>query len=77
MRESLCDGKKCVTGLFERAGRVLQKKVRFTVKPLDLSHKEEGYIQLVPANSEYLAIRIDKEQDFRIWGVVTYNIKKM
>ena len=49
----------------------------FTVKTLDLSHKEEGYIQLVPANNDYPAIRIDKEQDFRIWGVVTYNIKKI
>lgn len=49
----------------------------FTVKTLDLSHKEEGYIQLVPANDAFPTLRINHEEDFRIWGVVTYNIKKM
>lgn len=49
----------------------------FTVKTLDLSHKEEGYIELVPANEAFPIIRIEREEDFRIWGVVTYNIKKL
>ena len=34
-------------------------------------------IQLVPANKVYPTIRIDKKEDFRIWGVVIYNIKRL
>lgn len=49
----------------------------FTVKTLNLSHKEDGYIELVPANESFPVIRIERGEDFRIWGVVTYTIKKM
>ena len=31
----------------------------FTIKYLDLTHKEEGYIELQPANPNYSPIRID------------------
>lgn len=47
----------------------------FTIKRLDLSHKEEGYIELCPANKKYHPIRIDEYDDFRVWGVVVWTIK--
>ena len=48
----------------------------FTVKFLDLTHKDEGWIELRPANKEFSPIRIDESSDFRVWGVVIYTIKK-
>lgn len=46
----------------------------FTIKYLDLSHKNEGYIELVPANKEYDPIRIDELDSFEVWGVVIWTI---
>jgi DNA polymerase V len=48
----------------------------FTVKFLDLSHKDEGWIELRPANKEFSPMRIDESSNFRVWGVVIYTIKK-
>lgn len=48
----------------------------FTIKYLDLTHKEEGYIELQPANSDYSPIRIDSTDNFRVWGVVVWTIKQ-
>lgn len=48
----------------------------FTIKFLDLSHVAEGYIELRPANDKYKPIRIDNGDDFRVWGVVVWTIKK-
>lgn len=48
----------------------------FTIKYLDLTHKEEGYIELQPANPDYLPIRIDSTDNFRVWGVVVWTIKQ-
>ena len=47
----------------------------FTIKYLDTTHKEEGYIELRPANNKYKPIRIDEGDDFEVWGVVVYTIK--
>lgn len=47
----------------------------FTIKFLDLTHKEEGYIELRPANSDYLPIRINENDNFEVWGVVVWTIK--
>lgn len=47
----------------------------FTIKYLDLSHKDEGYIELRPANPKYQPIRIDEADNFEVWGVVVYTIK--
>lgn len=49
----------------------------FTVKFLDLSHKDEGWIELRPANKAFKPIRIDESSDFRVWGVVIYNHQEM
>ena len=46
----------------------------FTIKYLDLKHKEEGYIELRPANANYQPIRIDADDNFRVWGVVVWTI---
>ena len=48
----------------------------FTLKYVDLSLKDTGVIWLVPANKSYPRIKITPETDFRIWGVVSYTIKK-
>lgn len=47
----------------------------FTIKYLDTTHKDEGYIELRPANSKYKPIRINPNDDFEVWGVVAYTIK--
>ncbi|MDE6416398.1 MAG: translesion error-prone DNA polymerase V autoproteolytic subunit [Duncaniella sp.] len=47
----------------------------FTIKYLDLTHKEEGYIELRPANDAFLPIRVDLHDDFRVWGVVVWTIR--
>lgn len=49
----------------------------FTIKYLDLTHKEEGYIELRPANPDYSPIRIDSTDNFRVWGVVVWTIKRL
>ncbi len=46
----------------------------FTLKYLKL---QEGRITLVPANQKYSSIEIEEGMDFKIWGVVTYVIKKV
>lgn len=48
----------------------------FTIKYLDLTHKEEGYIELQPANPDFSPIRIDSTDNFRVWGVVVWTIKQ-
>lgn len=45
----------------------------FTVKRVKL---EKDAAWLVPSNSEYPSIKVTKENDFMIWGIVTYTIKK-
>jgi len=48
----------------------------FTIKYLDLRHRKDGYIELRPANKDFKPIRIDEDDDFEVWGVVVYTIKK-
>lgn len=48
----------------------------FTIKFLDLTHKDEGYIELRPANKNYQPIRINENDDFEVWGVVVWTIKR-
>lgn len=45
----------------------------FTVKTLE---KKGDDIYLNPANINYKPIKVTSENDFMIWGVVTYSIKK-
>ena len=46
------------------------------ISHLDLKHKKDGYIELRPANKNYKPIRIDEYDDFEVWGVVVWIIKK-
>ncbi|MBO7067331.1 MAG: translesion error-prone DNA polymerase V autoproteolytic subunit [Bacteroidaceae bacterium] len=47
----------------------------FTIKYLDLTHKNDGYIELRPANKKYKPIRIEESDEFEVWGVVVWTIK--
>ena len=47
----------------------------FTIKTLDLSHRHQGYIELLPANPAHKPIRITETDSFAVWGVVVYTIK--
>ena len=46
----------------------------FTLKRIRLS---EGKIRLVPANPRYEMIEETPENDFSVWGVVTFVVKKI
>lgn len=48
----------------------------FTLKYLDLAHKKDGYIELVPANEKFPVIKVDVNDEFTVWGVVAWTIKK-
>ncbi|WP_308271289.1 LexA family protein [Prevotella sp.] len=76
----ICDGDIAVIdrSLQPMDGNVIVAFVNgeFTIKYLDLKPKEEGYIELKPANSNYSPIRIDVEDNFRVWGVVVWTIKQ-
>jgi len=48
----------------------------FTIKYLDTSHIHEGYIELKPANRDFSPIRILQTDEFRVWGVVVWTIKR-
>lgn len=45
----------------------------FTIKYIKI---EKTVIWLVPANEHYKPIKVTEENDFLIWGIVTYSIKK-
>jgi DNA polymerase V len=46
----------------------------FTLKRMKFVDKK---LFLVPANEDYDPIEVTKENDFIVWGIVTYIIKKM
>lgn len=45
----------------------------FTLKRINI---EKDVIWLVPSNKEFPSIKVTKDNDFIVWGVVTYTIKK-
>lgn len=47
----------------------------FTLKFIYLDEKEKGVIWLRPANDEYPPIRVTPDNDFTVWGIVSYTIK--
>lgn len=48
----------------------------FVIRFLDLYHKKDGYIELQPANRRYSPIRVNDIENFEVWGVVIWTIKK-
>ena len=47
----------------------------FTMKYLDLTHRNEGYIELRPANDKYPVFKIENPDSFEVWGVVIHLIR--
>lgn len=47
----------------------------FTLKRINMD-KAHNCLWLMPANEKYKPIKVTEENDFLIWGVVTYSIKK-
>lgn len=48
----------------------------FTIKYLDLSQRHLGIIILNPANASFEPIKIFDSDNFKVWGVVVWTIKK-
>lgn len=48
----------------------------FTIKQFKMDQSGE-FGWLVPYNSDYSPIRITADNDFQVWGVITFTIKKM
>lgn len=46
----------------------------FTIKKI---RQEKNCLYLMPANKEYKPIKVTAENEFMVWGVVTYIIKKV
>lgn len=46
----------------------------FTVKRVAI---DSGGVCLMPANPQYKPLRISEENDFTVWGIVTFVIKKL
>ena len=47
----------------------------FTMKYLDLTHRNEGYIELRPANPDFPIFKVDNPEEFEIWGTVIHLIR--
>ena len=48
----------------------------FTIKRVDLSNKDKGFIRLVPDNPKYEPITVTEDDKFILWGVGRYVIHK-
>ena len=76
LRDSLDDGDLTVIdhSLEPNNGDIIVAYINneFTIKTLDLSHRSQGYIELLPANPTYKPIRITDTDSFMVWGVVVY-----
>ena len=46
----------------------------FLVKELSIINNE---LFLIPKNAKYSPLKISREMDFEIWGIVTYSIHKL
>lgn len=60
-----------------RNGRIAVCSIdgEFTLKRIAIG--QGGSITLLPANPQFSPIEIREDNDFQIWGIVTYVIKKM
>ena len=80
MEASICDGDIAVIdrSIQPKDGDVIVAFLNneFSIKYLDLTHRREGYIELRPANRNFRPIRIDADDNFEVWGVVVWTIKK-
>ena len=45
------------------------------MKFLNLTHKNDGYIEWCPANDDYPVFRVDDPNEFQVWGTVIHLIR--
>ena len=73
------DGDLCVVDKAEEMehGNIVAAYVNggFTVKYLDTSTRDQGFIRLVPANKEFKPFIIDSSDEFTVWGKVVFTIR--
>ena len=78
MDTDLCEGDLLVVdrSLGPQDGKIAVCFVdgEFTVKKIRI---EKDRCLLVPSNPDYPVIEVNKDNDFTIWGIVTYVIKKV
>lgn len=67
---------KVVNWQYVNKDQYLSAMERSPINDLDLRHRKDGYIELRPANKDFKPIRIDADDDFEVWGVVIWTIKK-
>ena len=75
----ITDGDLCVVDRSEEPshGNIVAAFVNggFTVKYLDTSTRDKGYIRLLPANDEFKPFIVDASDEFTVWGKVIFTIK--
>ena len=86
-QKTVCGGLKADEGIEEGDILVIDKSLElqdddlavcfidgdFTVKRVRI---EPNAVWLIPANPKYSLIKVTKENEFIVWGIVTYTIKK-
>ena len=80
MKEAgIFDGDLCLVDRAEEMthGNIVAAYVNggFTVKYLDTSTKDQGFIRLVPANKDFKPFVVDATDEFTIWGKVIFTIR--
>jgi len=80
MKEAgIFDGDLCLVDKAEEMvhGNIVAAYVSggFTVKYLDTSTKDQGFIRLVPANKDFKPFIIDSSDEFAVWGKVIFTIR--
>ena len=80
MKEAgIFDGDLCLVDKAEEMehGNIVAAYVNggFTVKYLDTSTKDQGFIRLVPANKDFKPFIIDSSDEFTVWGKVIFTIR--
>ena len=80
MKEAgIFDGDLCLVDKAEEMehGNIVAAYVNggFTVKYLDTSTKDQGFIRLVPANQDFKPFIIDSSDEFTVWGKVIFTIR--
>lgn len=48
----------------------------FTLKFIQFDKNNKDALWLIPANFDYTPIKVTPDNEFMVWGVVTYTIKK-
>ena len=73
------DGDLCLVDKAEEMvhGNIVAAYVNggFTVKYLDTSTRDQGFIRLVPANKDFKPFIIDSSDEFSVWGKVIFTIR--